>query len=210
VQSKINIPIREISKACKQDVCHRFPKVGDSYYDLYELDKNNLTIGISKPSLIKDYSDLLFELINYRWTQKLEEFNNVPRVSLKVRGTDREIIRRKSLIKYRKYLDIENPERLSFISENKIPINELSIDHVIPWSYMFSDDLWNLVYVNKSENSSKNNRLPDETSITKLEKRNKRLLKLVRERNVKSNDIEDLKLSISKDYVRSYWISYKG
>ena len=51
--------------------------------------------------------------------------------------------------------------------------NELSIDHVIPWSYLFSDDIWNLVYMKKSENSSKSNKIPSEKTILNLEKRNK-------------------------------------
>ena len=36
-----------------------------------------------------------------------------------------------------------------FFDEDEIPSGELSVDHVIPWSYMFEDDLWNLVYVKK-------------------------------------------------------------
>ena len=71
---------------------------------------------------------------------------------------------------------MENPNKKCFITGNKIPEDKLSIDHIIPWSYMFSDDLWNLVYVESSLNSSKNNRLPDEDVIIKLEKRNKKLL----------------------------------
>ena len=37
----------------------------------------------------------------------------------------------------------------------------LSIDHFIPWSYVASDELWNLIPTVKSVNSSKSNNLPD-------------------------------------------------
>ena len=37
----------------------------------------------------------------------------------------------------------------------------LSIDHFIPWSYVASDELWNLIPTSKSVNSSKSNNLPD-------------------------------------------------
>ena len=40
---------------------------------------------------------------------------------------------------------------------------------------MFSDDLWNLVYVKRGYNSSKN-RIVGESEIIKLEERNKELL----------------------------------
>ena len=38
---------------------------------------------------------------------------------------------------------------------------DLSIDHFVPWSYVASDELWNLIPTTKSVNSSKSNNLPD-------------------------------------------------
>ena len=37
----------------------------------------------------------------------------------------------------------------------------LSIDHFVPWSYVASDELWNLIPTAKDVNSSKSNNLPD-------------------------------------------------
>ena len=55
-----------------------------------------------------------------------------------------------------------------FITGDKIADDE-SIDHVIPWSYLYSDDLWSLVLVKKGANSSKSNNIPEEDLIKKLE-----------------------------------------
>ena len=41
-----------------------------------------------------------------------------------------------------------------------IPIETLSIDHFVPRSYISNDELWNLIPMRRSLNSSKNNRLP--------------------------------------------------
>lgn len=41
-----------------------------------------------------------------------------------------------------------------------ISIEALSIDHFVPRSYISNDELWNLIPMSKSLNSSKNNRLP--------------------------------------------------
>ena len=41
-----------------------------------------------------------------------------------------------------------------------IPIETLSIDHFVPRSYVSNDELWNLIPMRRSLNSSKNNRLP--------------------------------------------------
>ena len=85
-----------------------------------------------------------------------------------------------------------------------------SANHVIPWSYLYSDDLWNLVHVEKSENSSKNNRIPDEGMIGKLGKRNRKLMKVLKKEGISDKHTEELKLSLNKDYVRKFWVGCKG
>ena len=210
VESRVNIPVKNISSVLVKDVCWRFPKVGNITYDLYEFDRKNRIVIPHEPEKIRDHSHILFDLINYRWTQKLEEFNHSPRISKKVRGTDREDIKRKSLSKFKKYLDLENPNHICFHTGQIIDPKNLSIDHVIPWSYMFSDDLWNLVYVDKSINSSKSNRIPDEKTIEKLEKRNRELSKLIHRGGFKSKDTEELYLSIDEGYVRKFWVGCLG
>ena len=210
IENKLNIPLQRLSSVLKKDVCWRFPKVGKTTYDLYHLDKSNRTIKVYRPDLIRKYSNVLFDLINYRWTQKLEEFNHAPRISKKVLGTDRERIKRSSLAKFRKYLDLENPNHICFITGEEIDEKNLSIDHVIPWSYLFSDDLWNLVYVDKSYNSSKGNKVPSEHMIDKLEGRNLRLLEKIHQTTMSDKDTTDLKLSIENGLVKKFWIGCQG
>lgn len=43
---------------------------------------------------------------------------------------------------------------------NDLPIDKLSLDHFVPRSYISNDELWNLIPMSKSLNSSKNNKLP--------------------------------------------------
>ena len=209
VKDKINVDVKKISKILKQDVSWRFQDVGKKKYNIYNLNLDDLTIEIHHPEILKEYSDILFELINYRWTQQLEKFNSSPRISKKVNGSDRENIKRGGLSKFKKYLDIENPNHICFISGEKID-NDLSIDHVIPWSYLFSDDVWNLVYVKKTENSSKSNRIPNEEVILKLEKRNQELYTKMKEIGLNDKRFKELELSIQKDYVREFWYGCKG
>jgi hypothetical protein len=206
----LTISLKTISTVLKKDVCWRFQELNRESYSFYELDRENRKLRINHPELIREYSEILFELINYRWTQKLEEMNSSPRVSQKVKGTDREKIRRKNLGVFKGYLDIENPNRISFITRRPISEENLSIDHVIPWSYLYSDDLWNLVYVEKSENSAKNNRIPSEDMITRLEQRNRTLLKLSEEQGIINKHVEELKISIERDYVKKFWVGFKG
>ena len=83
-------------------------------------------------------------------------------------------------------------------------------DHIISWSYMYSDDLWNLVYVNKSVNSSMSNRVKQDDIKDKLVKRNKRLIQILDTKKITNKEIEELRLAINKDYVELFWIGYQG
>lgn len=151
----------------------------------------------------------LFTIINYRWTQMLEGFNHSPRISRKVRAIDDNNIKLTSLKKFHQHLDLifEDGKRKCFYCGENIADSEISVDHVIPWSYMFSDDLWNLVYCHKGENSEKSNRLPSEEDITRLEVRNKLLLDRMQNNN---KDYDQLQIAVEKDYVKKFWISFKG
>lgn len=46
-----------------------------------------------------------------------------------------------------------------FTQEPVVP-RQYDVDHFIPWSFVMNDELWNLMPMNSSLNSSKNNRLP--------------------------------------------------
>lgn len=210
IEKKVNIDYSKISQALEKDVCWRFPRINNTTYKFYDLDRKNMRITLYQPNLLRKYSDILYELINYRWTQKLEDLNTSPRIAKKVKAASAEKIKRGSLNKFKKYLDLSNPEKRSFISASPIKDKTPSIDHVIPWSYLYSDDLWNLVYVEKSENSSKSNRIPNENMIKKLEARNQKLAKLLDKEGMRGKHVEELKLAIEQDYVRKFWVGCKG
>lgn len=35
---------------------------------------------------------------------------------------------------------------IDFYTGNELDMDDISVDHVIPWSFMYSDDIWNLAY----------------------------------------------------------------
>ncbi|QZZ19850.1 hypothetical protein J5X98_21450 [Leptothermofonsia sichuanensis E412] len=57
---------------------------------------------------------------------------------------------------------IENCEDLRCIYSNQIlELDDISLDHYLPWSFVAHDQLWNLIPVPKSVNSSKSDNIPD-------------------------------------------------
>ena len=216
VENKIDVPRQKISTVLGKDVSEKFLNLSNSerkkeVIQIYDLDKNNQTITVHEPHLLAEYSDTLFDLINYRWVQELEQFNQAPRIAAKVRGTDRNKLKRKSLSHFRRYLDLENPEHRCFYTDKKITDTNPHIDHVLPWSYLYSDDLWNLVYVDRSYNSVKGNKIPTEDKIEKLEARNLSLQSLLKARGWSVNPrVEELQMAVEHDWVRKFWVGCKG
>lgn len=207
LEGKVYIDFKYLNSILKKDVSHRFLKVSGTSFELYHLDFINQCIILPDPKILHEYSDILFEIINYRWSQILETFNNSPRISKKVKITDRGFIKRKSLNRFHKYLSLH--ESKCFIC-NKDLNGDISIDHLIPWSYLYSDDLWNLVYTHTGCNSSKSNKLVNENDITKLENRNIELETILFNNNITDKIFSELKFSNENKLLRKFWIGFKG
>lgn len=208
--------LRKTTSTLKKDVSYRFLNLNGKKLDVYRYNKgdNSLWISTSLLQELRDNERDLYDLINYRWGMILETFNSSPRINKKVKIMDEREIKRKSLTKYKQWLDIENPSHICFLCGQEITDKELSIDHVIPWSYMYSDDLWNLVYVHRSCNSSKSNVVPSEEGIAKLKERNKRLLddfirEHISEKKALPKEIGSLEIAIENDYVDKFYTGCK-
>ena len=98
---------------------------------------------------------------------------------------------------------MKNP--VDFYTDEILEENNISVDHVIPFSYMYSDDIWNLVLTKKENNSSKSNHIPTQNIIDKLKERNKDLVNNMEDCKFK----DDLILAIENNYVDKFYLSMK-
>ena len=121
------------------------------------------------------------KLLNYKWAQLLEKYNYAPKIVNKVNSISETKLRRESLTKYKNELmkQFGDGVAIDFYSGKPLANSDISVDHVIPWSIMYSDDIWNLVLTSKSNNSSKSNSIPSQEVIEKLKQRNARLVGLL-------------------------------
>ncbi len=203
-----NKMVTRISSAIRADVCWRFIKVGKEDIPLYSLDREKRFIRLThqQVEIIHDHAFVLSQLLNYRWAQLLEKFNTSPRIAMKVKGISEEGIRRSSLSKFKQALLAQFPDGkvTDFYSGELIDPNDISIDHVIPWSFMYSDDIWNLVITSKSHNSRKSNTLVDEEVIERLKQRNLQLKEVVPE-----NYRNEIDASIELKLIEKYYFQFK-
>jgi 5-methylcytosine-specific restriction endonuclease McrA len=181
---------RMIEKRCFQEVIPRFQNILEGttvtsrrvFYDY-----NNRSIFV-KPLALKFFKDnysLLLKAILFEWSKFLEKINlGLPMIISKLETSSSS---RKSLDKF-KIILLKHFNRC-FYCNNLLAIAQkelIHVDHFIPWSYIFEDELWNLVLTCRSCNLKKHSSLPVEVFMEKLIDRNK----------VYSESIELLKKSL--------------
>jgi len=137
----------------------------------------------------------------------LEKYNNAPKIANKIKG-EQEGINRGSLSKFRKILleSVDTLQPVDFYTGKILQDNDISVDHVIPWSFIYSDDLWNLVLTSSSENSKKGRSIVSKEIINKLRHRNLELIKKLSD----TKYIDELILAQENNYVEKFYRSLKG
>ena len=204
--NELNVAIKKIVKELPVNVAWRFKRVDDDMVDIYEYDYANKSEDViftkDNIELLKEYALIISKLLNYKWAQLLEKYNYAPKIVNKVNSISEAKLRRESLAKYKNELmkQFADGVAIDFYSGKPLADNDISVDHVIPWSFMYSDDIWNLVLTSKSNNSSKSNSIPSQEVIDRLKKRNALLVGLLA-----TKFDNELKESIDKDLVDKFY-----
>lgn len=174
---------KEVERVLPENVAHRFLNLRghEGPLPLYEYRRPEKAIYFEswQVKLLLSYKDLLEDEVDFRWTEILEKFNGAPRIASKIISSSNEEVKRESLKDFKDviqeaYRKVRIPD---FYEEGSyVPLDDFSLDHVIPWSYLYSDDIWNLVPTRKGNNSAKGDSLPKEEDIARLKRRNRDLL----------------------------------
>jgi hypothetical protein len=104
------------------------------------------------------------------WVQFTEQFTFAPKLYEKISG----ITPDRKHERYRDFLLEFQGSKCFYCGLGAE--KSLHVDHAIPWSFVLEDRVWNLVLACEACNCSKSDRTPDDSSLTKLNERNSRLL----------------------------------
>lgn len=179
VQEKL---ILEIEQQCFRDVIPRFqPNGEDPFYAHFHQvstsgrkyipprsDKRYITLKYKALSFFKEEYEVLSKVLILEWAKFLEKTNFTPRLISKI-----ELMKdpkRNSLNKYKKVL--LEMERKCFYCDTSLENAKVHIDHFIPWSYIYEDEIWNLVQACSSCNLIKSDSLAPKECIQKIIDRN--------------------------------------
>ena len=190
------------------DVSWRFKRVNGAELNIYEYREKQAERAIrltnDQCDLLYAYADLLTPILDYRWSQLLEKYNHAPKICFKVQDASLMEIKRDSqkVAGIRKFLVscCDGPVT-DFYSKQILADKDITADHVIPWSFIYSDDIWNLVLTSRSINSSKNNAKPSFDTIKKLNIRNRELASVLPPSKFK----EELLIANQNHYVDKFY-----
>lgn len=202
--------IEKCSCVLHENVSFRFLHVEHEAKSIYLYDKlqfgSMILIEKKYIGLLKDYAIVLSQLLNFKWAQLLEKFNFAPKISNKVNGLSEAKLKRRSLTIFKNELlkQFEDGKIIDFYTGEELSEKDVSIDHVIPWSFMYSDDIRNLVVTSKKANSRKSNKLPSLNQIEKLKERNTKLINLVSDRYK-----NDLLVANENGFVDKYYYDFR-
>ena len=120
-----------------------------------------------------------FKLIKY-----LEKENpNTSNLSKKLEKPEKRSL--SSSTRYWKSYILNNPNAIDIFEEKPLAkIQNLSIDHFLPWSFVAHDLIWNLHPVDKKINSSKNNCIPEKRYFKQFYSLQHNFCKFLLERNL--------------------------
>lgn len=131
--------------------------------------QDSVTLSAVGSEFVRENAKSLTLIANYFLARFLSKLNAVPHIVEKV---ERETTKRASLARYAAQLRAFGESSCFYCGEALDPASS-AIDHFIPWTFVFEDRLWNLVRSCQPCNAQKSDRLPDETMLERLLKRNK-------------------------------------
>lgn len=158
--------------------------VGALYSDfngvIYGFDKKRKVIWLNEKTyrFLTEYKSSLEKLNYYAWIIWIENILRIRDEDASNLATKLECSnKRKSLERFKEELELKGEEPKCFYCDNKISFCSCHLDHFIPWSFVHDDKIWNLVLSCSSCNTSKNDKIPDNKYLLKIQTRNKALLK---------------------------------
>ncbi len=122
--------------------------------------KKELFFQSAWSEMIKDNTVSILGWIRYEKVKWLQNNNpEVPGLVYKLIPMD-EKMRRLGKVRELWEIVLNITEVMDVFTEKAIVPKKYDVDHFIPWSFVMNDELWNLMPMDSSLNSSKSNRLP--------------------------------------------------
>lgn len=190
--------ITKVKKKAKLNVMGAI--YGDTDSTIYDFDnkRESIKINPSYYSFMQRFQKVLTYLTNYHLAIFLEKFNqkgDITNLLMKVEN----VSKRSSLNEFYLLLSSFYNDTCFYCGKKIMKKGSIHIDHFIPWSFVQTDQLWNLVISCSSCNLAKNDKLAIEHYLESLIDRNLELTK-----NSLVNQRPDMRVYAEKKLIELY------
>ena len=180
--------VPKVARNAFGDVIPRFHTVGwgNVTPPLYEASREGIRISANARAFLQRNHKAIDLLAIGSWVKFTEKFTSAPRLYEKIQGL---AFKRSALKPYREFFQsVLGESECFYCGGSTLPKSH--VDHVIPWSFVAEDKVWNLILACSKCNSEKSSRTPADHCVTKLVRRNEAILTM---------DASDIPKRINKD-----------
>lgn len=183
--------VKEVKKKGKRYVIGAFYGDTNGLFYEFKLKSEYLRFNPQVYNFLQRHQRTLIYLTNYHLAKFLEKYNDVPHINNLVNRIEN-ISKRASLSEYYNIL-IKHYAKVCFYCNQNLSNkrSHVHIDHFIPWSFIQTDNLWNLVLSCPKCNVQKNNKLAINKYLGSIIDRN-----------------SDIMTKIQRDELNNYFINY--
>jgi hypothetical protein len=204
--------IKKFITFVNKGVASKFERIDHKRVELYDLDVKQRCIRFTETQIdsIKRNESILLQVIDYKWAKLLEEYNKSPNLIKKVIGSKEAKLSKKGHLKFRNIIvEYSHFEGIKdFYTGEHLSIDNVALDYVIPYYFIYSTDIWNVVLTSKENAKVKRGVQPTQEEIDKLNKRNRVLIETLG--NTKLHARFELENSQINHLLNRYYTDYKG
>ncbi len=203
--------IRKFITLVNRGVASKFRQTKPKKLQVYELDTTQKLIRFTEEQIhsLKSNSEMLNSLIDFKMSEVIERYNKAPNIIRKVLGSRQNKIRQPNLHKYRNILieHVHLEGLRDFYTNEPVKLSEISLEHLIPFNFIYSCDIWNIVIVSKDTAKKYRGKTPSRKDIDKLNERNQVLYDILK--NTRQKVRFDLENSLNSHLLDRYYIDFK-
>ncbi|WP_181348012.1 HNH endonuclease [Thalassobacillus sp. CUG 92003] len=127
-------------------------------------------------TFMRKYQRLLIDLVNHHMAKMIEQLNEGPHIQYLLNKVE-SIAKRSTLKPFEKVLLHYFEDNCFYCGKSLHKTNmQTHVDHFIPWSFVQSDHIWNLVITCSACNTSKNDKLAVRSYLDEVVDRNERMI----------------------------------
>ena len=165
---------KELRGLKDQQVNHQIKLLAELLFEsrkpLYKFDQNSTSITIHPEwaLYIQNNYRIIRGWVAWGWLQYMQKNNpNTPALANKLfPPRERESLQNQTL--YWETVIKEYSNLSCIYSGQRLTLDDISLDHYLPWSFVAHNQLWNLVPIPKRVNSSKSDRIPSNIYFEKF------------------------------------------